>query len=72
MDSTTELISSFATSLSYSDLPPEAIHATKRAIIDTLGCAMAGFLVEPSKIALERSRLGEHQGSRRLGDAERD
>ena len=71
MDRTTELISSYATSLSYSDLTPEAIHATKRSIIDTLGCAMAGFLAEPSKIARRvAGMVSSELPSRILGTAE--
>ena len=51
MDRTTELLSSYATSLRYSDLPPETIHEAKRRIIDALGCAMGGCLSEPGGIA---------------------
>ena len=51
MDRTTELISSYAVSLDYSDLPSDTVHETKRRIIDSLGCAMGGYLSEPSKIA---------------------
>jgi len=51
MDRTTEHISSYAVSLDYSDLPPDTVHETKRRIIDSLGCAMGGYLSEPAKIA---------------------
>src|SRR5262245_1793019 len=51
MDKTTELITSYATTLRYSDLTPEAIHCTKRSFIDTLGCAIGGAEGESSKIA---------------------
>ena len=72
MDHTTELISSYATSLSYSDLTPEAIHATKRSIIDNLGCAMGGYLAEPSKIARRLAGLVSSElPSRILGTAQR-
>jgi 2-methylcitrate dehydratase len=50
MDRTTETLASYAASLSYSDLTPEAVHQTKRRVIDSLGCAMGGYLSEPSKI----------------------
>ncbi len=51
MDRTTELISSYAVSLDYSDLPPATVKETKRRIIDSLGCAMGGFHSEPARIA---------------------
>jgi 2-methylcitrate dehydratase len=51
MDRTTELLSSYACSLSYEDLSPEVVHQVKRTVVDTLGCAMGGYLSEPAKIA---------------------
>jgi 2-methylcitrate dehydratase len=56
MDQTTGLLSSYAHSLSYEDLSPEAIHQVKRTVIDTLGCAMGGYLSEPAKIARHLAR----------------
>lgn len=50
MDRTTETLASYAASLSYSDLTPEAIHQTKCRVLDSLGCAMGGYLSEPGKI----------------------
>jgi 2-methylcitrate dehydratase len=51
MDRTTELLSSYACNLSYEDLSPEVVHQVKRTVIDTLGCAVGGYLSEPAKIA---------------------
>ena len=51
MDRTTELLSSYATSFQFSDLPSVTVHETKRRIIDSLGCAMGGCLSEPARIA---------------------
>jgi 2-methylcitrate dehydratase len=51
MDRTTEMLASYAASVDFSDLTPEAIHQTKVRVIDSLGCAMGGYLSEPSKIA---------------------
>jgi 2-methylcitrate dehydratase len=51
MDRTTETLASYAASLSHADLTPAAIHQTKRRVIDALGCAMGGYLSEPSAIA---------------------
>ena len=51
MDRTTELLSSYATSFQFSDLPSVTVHESKRRIIDSLGCAMGGCLSEPARIA---------------------
>ena len=51
MDRTTELLSSYSCRLSYEDLGPKVVHQVKRTMVDTLGCAMGGYLSEPSKIA---------------------
>ncbi len=51
MDRTTELLSSYACGLTYEDLSPRVVHQVKRTLVDTLGCAMGGFLSEPAKIA---------------------
>jgi 2-methylcitrate dehydratase len=51
MDRTTEMLSSYACSLSYEDLSPEVVHQVKRTVVDTLGCAIGGYLSEPAKIA---------------------
>ncbi len=51
MDRTVDKISTYAASLTYSDLTPEAIHAVKRSLIDSIGCALGAFAAEPVKIA---------------------
>ena len=51
MDRTTELLSSYACRLGYHDLDPRVVHQVKRTMVDTLGCAMGGYLSEPAKIA---------------------
>lgn len=51
MDRTTEILAAHAAAIGYSDLTPEAVHQTKCRVIDSLGCAMGGYLSEPSKIA---------------------
>lgn len=51
MDRTSELLSSYACQLSYEDLSPATVHQVKRTVVDTLGCAMGGYLSEPAKIA---------------------
>ncbi len=51
IDSIQERLTRYACDLDYADLPPEAIHAAKVRIIDTLGILIGGFFGEPSRIA---------------------
>ena len=51
MDRTTEMLASYACRLSYEDLGPKTVHQIKRTLVDTMGCAMGGFVSEPAKIA---------------------
>jgi len=51
MDNITEFLSTYSCNLTYEDLSPEVVHHVKRTIIDTLGCAMGGYLSEPGKIS---------------------
>ena len=51
MDRILNFLSSYGTSLAYQRLPVAVIHQTKRRIIDTLGCAMGAFDMEPPVIA---------------------
>src|SRR5262245_31134154 len=46
VDSIHERLTAFAGNLSYRDLSPEAIHAAKARIIDTLGCLFGAFFEE--------------------------
>ncbi|MDO8595864.1 MAG: MmgE/PrpD family protein [Sulfuricaulis sp.] len=39
-----EQLSSYAAALRNEDLPREVVHQAKRLIIDTLGCALGGYL----------------------------
>jgi 2-methylcitrate dehydratase len=68
MDRTTELLSTYASRLTYQDLPPEAVHQVKRTLVDTLGCALGAFHAEPSIIARRlASRVTGSMPSRILG-----
>ncbi len=51
MDRTTGALSRYVTSLRYETLPPGAVHAAKRHLIDSFGCAMGGYGSEPAVIA---------------------
>ena len=35
-------IADYSMGIGYENLPPEVIHAAKRALLDTLGCAVGG------------------------------
>ena len=47
MDKTANQLVNFASGLAYSDLPASTIEAAKVRLIDSMGCAMAGFLAPP-------------------------
>lgn len=49
MENFTEILADFACQKNYLDLPQEVIHQTKRLILDTLGCALAGSQTEMSQ-----------------------
>ena len=51
MDQIVDYLSDYAASLSFTDLPTEVAHHTKRMLIDTLGCAIGGYASEPSIMA---------------------
>lgn len=51
MDATTRLLSEYSCRLTYEDLDPATVRQVKRTLVDTLGCAMGGYLSEPAKIA---------------------
>ncbi|MBI2907931.1 MAG: MmgE/PrpD family protein [Chloroflexi bacterium] len=60
MDSIARQLSRFAVNLRFEDLPEEAVRYTKQLVLDTLGCALGGYLSEPSQIA--RRVIGELGG----------
>ena len=51
MDATTRLLSHYSSKLKFEDLDGATVHQVKRTLIDTVGCAMGGYLSEPAKIA---------------------
>ena len=51
MDRTTEMLAAYACRLSFEDLGFKTVHQVKRTLVDTVGCAMGGFVSEPAKIA---------------------
>ena len=68
MDHTTELLSIYASRLTYQDLPPEVVHQVKRTLVDTFGCALGAFSAEPSTIARRLAgRVTSNMPSRIVG-----
>ena len=61
MDRTADRISEYAASLSISDITPEALHAAKRSLVDSVGCALGAFFSEPIKIV--RRLAGQMSGT---------
>jgi 2-methylcitrate dehydratase len=59
-DTITARISRWAGQLGFDQLPDDAVHEAKRYLLDSVGCALGGFLQHDVKIALEV--LGEHGG----------
>ena len=69
-DGTVRRLAEYACGLRFADLSPDAVHACKRRIADTLGCAVAAFDAEPCRIARALAlRGGVTNGARVLGTA---
>jgi 2-methylcitrate dehydratase len=51
MDTMASKLSTYTTALAFADLPVDVVHQAKRLLVDTLGCAIGGYVSEPSKIA---------------------
>jgi 2-methylcitrate dehydratase len=51
MDAILRHLAEYAGSLRYEDLPPDVVHAAKRLVIDSVGCAMAAAEAPPAAIA---------------------
>ena len=49
MDGTAQLLATYAKGLQYTDLTAGAIHAAKRSIVDSMGCALAALATPPMK-----------------------
>jgi 2-methylcitrate dehydratase len=72
VDATIERIAAYAQALDFAALPPEAVHETKRRIIDSLGCALGGYDDEPCRIARKlAARVTSDKGARILGTSHR-
>lgn len=68
----TRTLARFASRTRYDDLPPEAVDAAKRALLDTLACAIAGADEPTTRIALDVAReLGGHEQATAIGSGAR-
>ena len=71
MPTMAEMLSDYAVSLRYEDLPDDVAHLAKRMIIDTLGCALGGYHSEPARIAREvASTVTSNPAGRVLGSGQ--
>ena len=53
----TENVSKFCTEVEYEDLPQNAIHETKRSILDTIGCALGGLETDKGSLGLKFAQM---------------
>jgi 2-methylcitrate dehydratase len=51
LDKLQKRLTDYARELTYETLPPDAVHAAKVRVIDTLGALVGGFFAEPCQIA---------------------
>jgi len=65
MDNTISKLARFTSEAKFSDLPEEVVHEMKRVVLDSIGCAIAGFLSERGKIAVELAKRlnGPHEST---------
>src|SRR5688500_14369095 len=53
MDKTTQKLAEYVAGLTFDRLSSNAVHETKRRLIDTIGCGIGGYSSEPTAIALK-------------------
>ena len=63
----TETVAQFVTSLKASDIPPEALRRARTALLDCIGCAVAGAKYSSSGLLLDfiRDCSGATQADRK-------
>lgn len=65
-------LASWAASLRYDDLPPEAVHECKRRLIDSIGCALGAYHSAPARIARQEAMsVTDERGASILGTKHR-
>jgi 2-methylcitrate dehydratase len=53
METMSQKLGAYASTLSFEELAPEVVHKAKALILDTIGCGFGGYGSEPAKIARE-------------------
>jgi len=72
VDATIERIAAYARALQFDALPQQAVHETKRRVIESLGCTLGGYDDEPCRIARAiAARVKSDTGARILGASHR-
>ncbi len=65
-------LAKYVLNLRFQDLPKDVIHQAKRALLDTLACAIGGYLSESSQITLKvLTKLGDIEESTIIGCGKR-
>jgi 2-methylcitrate dehydratase PrpD len=49
----TKLVADFVTRTTYKDLPGAVVQKIKQTLLDSVGCALGGYVIDRSKIAIE-------------------
>ncbi len=60
----TATMARWAADVRFEDLPAEAVREAKRFLLDSLGCALGGYLQHDVKIALDVCRRDRRRGPR--------
>jgi len=56
MGSLVERLADFALQINYGQLPTDVVHESKRILLDSIGCALAGLSIDKGKIAVQVAR----------------
>jgi len=68
MEGVTQQLVDFVQDLQFKHLPEEVVHETKRILLDSLGCALAGVATDKGRLSIQLARrLGEKPESTIIG-----
>ncbi len=56
MENATQELADFIAGISFDDLPRSVVHETKRVLLDSIGCALAGLSTDKGKLAVRLAR----------------
>ncbi len=69
MKSITQELANFATRVTFADLPESVVRLTKRTLLDSVGCALGGYVTDKAKIVLGHiNELGGNPQASIIGD----